>query len=368
MRGCEDKQRSMFVVGDLHTLVERRVAADHPLRRIKVFADRILRSMSAEFDAAYAKTGRCSIAPELLLRAMLWQAMYSIRSERMLEEEVQFDLRCRWFIGLPLDTDAWDHSVFSKAREDFMLQEFAHRFFELHVEMLRDEGLLSSDHLSIDGTLLAAWASAKSLVSKDEIDKNGKPPKAPPGGRNGWVDFKGKKRSNKTHVSASDPEAKLASKGTGAKLSFEMSVLAENRNNLAINFTVSSPTGTSERDDAAVLVGIEAMRGRTPMTVGADRKYADGDGLVCALDALGVTPHFAVRDDRPNALARLFHDDEAYAVSIRSRMRIEEIFAYVKCVAGLAKVKVHGLLRVLGVAAIGLAAYNLRRHASLCPA
>lgn len=368
MRGREDKQRAMFVVGDLHSLVETRIAPDDPLRRIKAFADRVLVSLSDEFDALYARTGRDSIPPELLLRALLWQAMFSIRSERQLEATLQFDLRCRWFVGLPLDADAWDHSTFSKARDTFLLQELAHRFFEQHVEFLRAEGLLSSEHLSIDGTLLAAWASHKSLVSKDDLDDDGNPPKAPPGGRNGWVDFKGENRSNATHVSATDPEAKLASKGVGAKLSHEMSVLSENRNNFAINFVVSAPTGTSEREDAATLTSIECMRGRRPLTVGADRKYSDGDALVLALDALGVTPHFAVRNDRPNALARLFHDDPGYSISIRCRMRIEEIFAYIKTVAGLAKLKVRGVARVLGVAAVALAAYNLRRHASLRPA
>jgi len=365
MRGREDKQRSMFVVGDLYSLVEKRIPADDPLRRIKQFADRVLASLSDEFERLYASTGRDSIAPELLLRALLWQAMFSIRSERQLEATLQFDLRCRWFVGLPLGDDAWDHSTFSKARDSFLLQELSHRFFERQVEFLRAEDLLSSEHLSVDGTLLAAWASHKSLVSKDDLDDDGNPPPPPSGGRNGWVDFKGEKRSNATHVSATDPDAKLASKGTGAKLSHEMSVLSENRNNFAINFTVSAPSGTSEREDAATLVNIEAMRGRKPETVGGDRKYSDGDALVLVLASLGVTPHFAVRDDRPNALARLFHDDPGYSISIRCRMRIEEIFAYIKGVAAIAKVKVRGLTRVLGVAAIALAAYNLRRHASL---
>jgi hypothetical protein len=268
---------------------------------------------------------------------------------------------------LQLDQDAWDHSTFTKAREQFMYETLAHRFFERHVEFLRAEGLVSDEHLSIDGTLLAAWASHKSLVSRDDLDDDGKPPAPPTGGRNAWVDFKGTKRSNATHVSVTDPEAKLANKGTGEKLSHELNVLAENRNNLVVDFTVCPPTGTSERS-AATLVQLQCMRGRRPETLGADRKYAEGDKLVDAIDAYGVTPHFATRADRPNALARLFHDDDGYCISQRCRMRIEEIFAFVKCICGLAKGKVRGTLRVFGVAAIALAAYNLTRHANLRPA
>ena len=368
MRGKEDKQRGMFVIGDLHSLVDARIPKDHPLRRIKVFADRVLASMSDELERLYARTGRASIPPELLLRALLWQALFSVRSERQLEEVLQFDLRARWFVGLPLGTDAWDHSTFSKARESFLLQEVAHRFFERHVEMLRDEGLVSDEHLSVDGTLLGAWASHKSLVSKEDLDADGKPPPAPAGGRNSWVDFKGTKRSNATHVSATDPDAKLASKGTGAKLSHELSVIAENRNNLVVDFLVESPTGTSERESAATLIALAAMRGRAPKTLGADRKYSEGDTLTLAVAAHGTDPHFAVRDDRPNALARVFEDDPGYAISLRARMRIEEIFAFAKTICGLAKLKVRGLGRVLGVCAIDLAAYNLRRHATLRPA
>jgi hypothetical protein len=291
--------------------------------------------------------------------------MFSIRSERQLEETLRFDLRCRWFVGLPLDQDAWDHSTFSKARDALLFEEIAVLFFEKHVEFLRSADLVSNDHLSVDGTLLGAWASHKSLVSKDDFDDQGNPPKAPPGGRNGWVDFKGTKRSNATHISATDPEAKLASKGTGAKLSHELSVLSENRNNLAVDFVVAPPTGTSERECAASMVASLCEKGLTPKTVGADRKYSDGDTLVVELAKRGIDPHFSVRHDRPNALARVFESDPGYPISIRCRMRIEEIFAYLKTVPRIAQVKVRGALRVLGVTAIALAAYNLTRQASL---
>lgn len=355
----------MFVAVDMNTLVEKRLPSDHPLRRIKAYADQVLASMSDHFDRLYASRGRLSVPPEAMLKALLWQAMFSVRSERQLEECLRFDLRCRWFVGLTLDQDAWDHSTFSKARDTFLLEELAIAFFEKHVEFLRASGLVSSDHLSVDGSLLKAWASHKSLVSKEDLDDDGKPPPPPPGGRNAWHDFKGTSRSNKTHVSASDPDARLASKGTGATLSHELNVLSENRNNFAVEFTVAPPSGTSERECAAALVALVSSRGFLPKTVGADRKYAEGDELVIALQRMGVTPHFAVRDDRPNALARLFHDDDGYPISIRCRMRIEEIFAYLKTVAHMFQVKVRGTLRVLGVAAIALLAYNLTRHASV---
>ena len=367
MRGRIRKQEPMFVALNVDSLVESRLAMDHPLRRIRLFARGVLASLDTEFEKFYSHTGRPSVPPEQMLMALLWQALFSIRSERMLEDVIRYDLRCRWFIGLPLDQDAWNHSTFSKAREAFLLQPLAYLFFERHVAFMRAENLVSSDHLSVDGTLMSAWASHKSLVKKDDLDDDGNPPPRPPGGRNAWVDFKGEKRSNATHVSATDPDSKLASKGGEAKLSFELNVLAENRNNLAVDFTVCPPTGTSEREEAATLVAVQAMQGHTPKTVGADRKYAEGDKLVEQFYKADIEPHFSVRDDRPNALARLFHDTTGYSISQRCRMRIEEIFAYAKTIGGLAKLKVRGLSGVFGVASIVLAAYNLRRHASLQP-
>jgi transposase len=354
----------MFTIGSLRDFVAKRMPADHPLHRIKAEAEKILASLDRDFDALYSDRGRSSIPPEQLLLACLWQALFSIRSERLLEDTLRFDLRCRWFVGLPLEKDAWDHSSFSKARESFLLQTVAQMFFERHREFLRAENLLSSEHLSVDGTLLAAWASPKSLVRRDEFDKDGKPPKPPEGGRNGWVDFKGEKRSNETHVSASDPEARLASKGNGTKLSHEMSVLAENRNNFVVGFTVMPPTGTSEREAARALIAEQRDLGFKPKTVGADKKYSDGDSLTEYLANECIEPHFAVRDDRPNALARIFQNEPGYQISQRCRMRIEEVMGFIKTVCGLAKLKVRGVLRVFGAAAVAVCAYNLRRHAS----
>jgi transposase len=368
MRGRVRKQEPMFVAVNIERLVEERLAQDHPLRRIRTFANQVLAEMSDDFDRVYSDRGRMSVPPECVLKALLWQALFSVRSERQLEEVIRFDLRARWFVGLPLDTDAWDHSVFSQSRAQFLIEECAILFFEKHVEMLRRDGLVSSDHLSVDGTLLGAWASHKSLVSKDDLDDDGKPPPAPPGGRNAWVDFKGEKRSNATHTSATDPEAKLASKGTGAKLSHELSVVMENRNGLPIDFTIAGPSGTSEREQANVLMCVLAAKGMAPKTLGADRKYSDGDSLVVQCCALGITPHFAVRDDRPNALALLCQDEPGYSISMRCRMRIEEIFGYLKTITGIAKLKVRGHLRVWGVVALALAAFNLTRHAKLASA
>lgn len=366
MRGRDKKQTVMFSAATIETLVEKRLPSDHPLRKIRAKTDEVLRDLSPEFDKLYSKRGRPSIAPERLLRALLWMALFSVRSERQLEDVLRFDLRCRWFVGLGLDEEPWDHSTFSKARDSVLLEALAELFFNRHLEFLREAGLLSSEHLSVDGTLLAAWASHKSILKRSDLDKNGKPPPSP-GGRNGWVDFKGEKRSNETHVSATDPEARLASKGVGAKLSHELHIITENRNNFAVAMDVTPPTGTSERETALRLVEGEIAEGRKPETLGADRKYSDGDDLVNALAEKGVVPHFAVRDDRPNAAARAFHDEVGFPVSIRKRMRIEEVFGYAKTVAGLARVKVRGVFRVWGVALIALAAYNLTHEAHLAP-
>ncbi len=355
----------MFITVSIDKMVEAQMPPDHPLRRIKAYSESVLKSLNDDFDALYAKNGRPSVPPEQILLALLWQALFSIRSERLLEDVMRYDLRCRWFVGIRLDEDPWDHSTFSRARESLRLQALSQMFFERHVEFLRAEGLTSSDHLSIDGTLLEAHASQKSFVPKDEFDGDGNPPPAGPGGRNAWVDFKGKKRSNDTHRSVTDPEARLASKGAGAKPCHELDIVTENRNNLVVDFTVSAPGGSAERDNALALVSLLVTRGYAPKTVGADRGYSNGDDLVLALDKMGVTPHFAVRDDRPNSLARATVNESGYEVSIRKRMRIEEVFGYVKRIAGLAKLRVCGTLRVFGQAAIALAAYNLTRHASL---
>jgi transposase len=368
MRGKDKKQQVLFTATTIESLVEKSLAPDHPLRRIKAKTDRVLASLSAEFDELYSTRGRPSVPPERVLRAQLWQALFSIRSERLLEDCLRFDLRCRWFVGLSIDEDAWDHSTFSKLRETVQLESIAALFFERHLEFLRAEELLSSEHLSVDGSLLSAWASQKSLVKKSDLDKGGKPPPPPEGGRNGWVDFKGEKRSNETHVSATDPDARIASKGGASRLCHELHVLAENRNNFVVGLTVTPPSGTSERDAALTLAREQCAEGRTPATLGGDRNYSAGDKLVEALASLCVVSHFAVRDDWKKALARVFHDDAGFALSIRKRMRIEEVFAFLKTICGLAKVKLRGSFRVYGACLIAASAYNLTRDAHLARA
>jgi hypothetical protein len=239
-------------------------------------------------------------------------------------------------------------------------------FFQAQLAFLREKGFLSSEHLSVDGSLIQAWASQKSMVKRSDLDSDGKPPAPPKGGRNPFVDFKGKKRSNATHVSTTDPDARMASKGNGTKIAHEISILAENRNNFVVGVEIRAPASSkSERDAATKLVERQAREGRTPETVGADKAYADGDDLVLALDALGVHAHFSARDDRPEALARVFHDDPGFPVSITKRMRIEEVFGYVKTVAGLAQVKVRGHINVLAAATMALTAYNFAHFANV---
>lgn len=366
MRGDEPKQMTITTFISVEQMVAARLPANHPVRQIKQAADEILKQMSPRIDELYAAGGRPSVAPELMLRALLWQALFSIRSETQLVRDIEFDMLARWFVGLPLDHRAWDHSTFSANRKHLRLPILMEIFFQAQLEFLRAHDLLSSEHLTVDGTLIKAWASQKSMVKKSDLDDDGKPPAPPSGGRNGFVDFKGDKRKNETHVSATDPDARLASKGNGTSIAHEVSILTENRHHFVVGVEVRSPASSkSERDAAAKLVGREVREGRAPSTVGGDKAYADGDDLVLLLDRLGVRAHFAARDDRPNALARVFHEDEGFPISMRERMRIEEPFAYVKTIAGLLQVKVRGQINVLTTAMFAFSAYNFARFGTL---
>ena len=362
MRGKERKQQALFVATTAQAMVERGLPKDHPLRKVRENVDAVLASLHTEIDALYSTTGRPSIPPERLFRALVWQALYSVRSERQLEEQLRFDMRCRWFVGLTLEEDAWDHSVFSKARENVLLETLSELFFERHVVFMRAQGLVSDDHFSVDGTYLGAHASQKSLKRKDSPENTDDPP--PSGGRNAMPDFKGEKRRNATHESKTDPEARLANKGQGTKLAHQLDVLSENRNNMVIGLTVGPPGGTAERDAAVTLLRDAKRRGFNPKSVGADRGYC-ADEFICRVDELGIEPHVAIRDDHKNALARLFVDAPGYVTSLRKRMRIEEIFGYLKTVAGLAKLQVVGSVRAYGVAVVGATAWNLLRQANL---
>jgi transposase len=359
MRGHEKKQATFTVFISIEEMVAKRLASEHPLRIIKAAADEVLRRMSPDIDVLYAAGGRPSIAPELMLRALLWQALFSVRSETQLVARLEFDMLARWFVGLPLDCSAWDHSTFSANRAHLRLPILMETFFQAQLAFLREKNLLSSEHLTVDGTLIQAWASQKGMVKRSDLDSDGKPPDPPKGGRNPFVDFKGKKRSNATHVSATDPDARMASKGNGSKIAHEVSILTENRNNFVIGVEIRSPCSSkSERDAAAKLVERQVREGRPPTTVGADKAYADGDDLVIALDRMGVHAHFSARDDRPEALARVFHDEPGFPVSTKKRMRIEEVFGYAKTIAGMVQVKVRGHINVLSSATMAFTAYN----------
>jgi len=368
MRGRQEHQLEMLPAISIDAQINRTLPPDHPLRCIRINAEEVLKKMSPDIDEMYSHTGRPSIAPEYLLKSLLWMALFSIRSERQLIEQLQYNLLAKWFVGIPIDMLIWDATTFSKNRSELFegrLITLAQVFFQVHLTFLRENDLLSSEHLSVDGTLLNAWASQKSFVRKDELDENGKPPPPPEGGRNGWVDFKGEKRSNDTHISATDPDARLASKGGASRLCHELHVISENRNNFAVAFLVTPPSGTSEREAAAVLVKSEIEAGRPPQTLGGDKNYSNGDTLAKQLMEMDVRPHFPARENQPNAIARQFHDDEGYDVSRCKRMRIEEIFGYIKKVCGLEKLKVRGTDRVTGVSAIALSGYNLIIEANL---
>jgi transposase len=360
MRGSDDRSGSLFSYVDL----EARVRPDHPLRAIREIANAALADLTKDFAALYpARLGRPSIAPERLLRAMLLQAFYGIRSERQLMERMEFDLLFRWFVGLGVDDPAWDHSSFSKNRDRLVEGEIAAKFLSAVVAQPKVKRLLSSDHFSVDGTLLEAWASIKSFRRKDGGDNDGTGP-----GRNAERNFHKEKRSNETHRSLTDPEARLYRKGDGqpARLCYMGHALMENRNGLAVGALATLATGTAEREAALAL--IERVRGSPRrITLGADKAY-DVAGFVAALRARSVSPHIAIDGHvRVSGKPRKTSVDGrttrhvGYAISQRCRKRIEEVFGWVKSSARLAKVKVRGRCRVDAAFTLALAAYNLIR-------
>jgi len=359
MRGSDERSGSLFSYVDL----EARVRVDHPLRVIRDFANAALSDLSGEFGKLYTDFGRPSIAPEKLLRAMLLQAFYGVRSERHLMERMEFDLLFRWFVGLGVDDAVWDHSTFSKNRDRLLEGEIAAKFLNALLAQPKVKRLLSSDHFSVDGTLIEAWASIKSFRRKDGGDNDSEGP-----GRNAERSFHKEKRSNETHQSTTDPEARLYKKGDGqsAKLCYMGHALMENRHGLAVGGIVSEATGTAERETALSLIDNRHRRGRR-ITLGADKAY-DVTQFVHDLRERSVTPHIAI-DGRlsKTGIARKTAVDArttrhiGYEVSQRCRKRIEEVFGWIKSSAGLAKVKLRGRERVDAVFTLALAAYNLIR-------
>jgi transposase len=366
MRGSDERSGSLFSYVDL----EARVRRDHPLRAIRAIADAALLELSGDFAALYPpRLGRPSIPPERLLRAMLLQAFYGIRSERQLMERMEFDLLFRWFVGLGVDDAAWDHSSFTKNRDRLLAGEIAAKFLAAVLVQPRVKRLISSDHFSVDGTLIEAWASLKSFRRKDGGDND---PDGP--GRNAERGFHKEKRSNDTHQSTTDPEARLYKKGDGqpAKLCYIGHVLMENRHGLAVDGTLTLATGVAERE--AALQMLDRRPGRRRITLGADKAY-DVRQFIKDLRARRVTPHVAVDGHlspkgvpRSTAVDGRTRRHSGYGISQRCRKRIEEVFGWMKASAGLAKVKLRGRRKVEAAFTLTLAAYNLVRLPKLLAA
>jgi transposase len=354
MRGDDQHPDGMFS----YIRPEERVPADHPLRPIREMVDTALGELSPEFARLYPKTGRPSIPPEKLLRALLLQLLYSVRSERQLMEQLNYNLLFRWFVGLSMDDPIWDPTVFTKNRARLLRGDIARAFFERVLAQARDRHLLSTEHFTVDGTLIEAWASLKSFKPKDAQPAD--PPDDP---GNPTVNFRGERRSNATHASTTDPEARLMRKGAGreAKLSYHGHALMENRHGLAVDGCVTQATGIAERETALVM----ATNLPPGATLGADKAY-DVPGFAAALRSLGVTPHVAQNTtNRRSAIDGRTTRHAGYDVSQRKRKLVEEIFGWAKTVALFRKTRHRGVRRVGWMFLFGLAVYNLVRIRNL---
>jgi transposase len=356
MRGQDHQQSDIFS----YLSPEQRVQQDHPLRAIRAMADLALESMSKRFDSMYAKTGRPSIPPEKLLRAQLIQMLYSVRSERLLMEEIDYSVLYRWFVGMNLDEPVWDVTVFTKNRDRLLDGDVAREFLCEVVKQAQEKNLTSDEHFTVDGTLIEAWASLKSFRGKDQKNM---PPDDP---GNPTVDFHGEKRSNETHASTTDPDARLARKGSGkeAKLSYNGNLLTENRNGLIVTTEVFQANGTAERD--AALVMLEQVPGGQRVTVGGDKGYDTRD-FVAECRNMNVTPHVAQNTKRSggSAIDGRTTRHGGYEVSQKKRKRIEECFGWLKTIALMRKVRHRGLEKVGWVFTFAAAAYNLVRMKNL---
>ena len=350
MRGDDQQQSGMFS----YVSLEDRVSQDHPLRRIREAVDQILRGMAKDFDGMYAKTGRPSVPPERLLRAVLLQVFYTVRSERLLMEQMNYNLLFRWFVGLEMDEPVWNHAVFSKNRERVLNQEVAQEFFQRVLAQAKPH--LSDEHFTVDGTLIEAWASQKSFQKKDGGDDQ-------PG------QFRGEKRSNETHQSKTDPEARLYRKGNGqeAKLGYLGHVLMENRHGLIVNAMLTQADGTAERD-AALLMLYRQWRSRRqrrrsgPMSVGADKAY-DTQDFVHTVREMKIRPHVSQNMNRAggSAIDNRTTRHESYRISQRKRPLIEKVFGWMKQTGGMRKTKMRGLAKVAWQFLMTAAAFNLWR-------
>lgn len=364
MRGPDDRSEGLFS----YVSCEARVPPGHPLRAIRAIVDEALEVLSPSFEGLYAKVGRPSIAPEKLLRALLLQAFYSVRSERQLMEQLDYNLLFRWFVGLSMDAPVWDVTVFTKNRERLLAGDVAAKFMAAVLSQPRVKTLLSDEHFSVDGTLIDAWASMKSFRPKDG---SGEPPGP---GRNGERSFHGEKRSNETHASTTDPDARLYRKGDGqsSRLAYMGHVLMENRSGLVVDAALTRASGTAERE--AALAMLDARPRTRRRTLGADKAF-DVAAFVTALRARRVTPHIAVDGHiskngtpRSTAIDCRTTRHAGYGVSQRVRKRIEETFGWIKTTAGLRKTRHRGTARVGWMFTLAVSAYNLIRLPKLIEA
>jgi transposase len=361
MRGADQQPDAMFS----YVSPEQRVPKDHPLRPIREMANQALEELSPRFSKIYAASGRPSIAPEKLLRALLMQVLYSVRSERMLMEQLDYNLLFRWFVGLNMDDPVWDPTTFTKNRDRLLEGDIAQAFFAAVLEQIRRKNLLSDEHFSVDGTLLEAWASQKSFRRKDGREQASSDDD--PG--NPTVDFKGEKRSNQTHRSTTDPDAMLAkkSKGKEAKLSYAAHVLIENGHGIIVDTELTPAHGRAEED--AALLMIDRLPGTGRITVGGDKGY-DDRALVEELRRMQVTPQVAQNLKQPggSAIDARTTRHAGYEVSQRKRKRVEEVFGWMKTVGLLRKVRHRGHEKVGWMFTFAAAAYNLVRFRTLLAA
>ena len=370
MRGRTDSQGEMFYGMD----VEGLVPADHPLRAIKPKVDSELRRLRPHFNQAYARGGRPSIPPEQLIKATLLQALYSIRSERRLAEEIRYNLLYRWFLDLKPDAAVWDHSTFTKNRARFAEHGLMRRFFEGSVAAAIEAEATSDDHFSVDGTLIESWASMKSFRPKDEDDDEDG------GDSNRWADFRGERRSNATHASKTDPEARLARKGRGqaAILAHSMHALMENRHGLVMDIEIAEANGTAERQCAEKMIKrVRKRHGLRPKTLGTDKGYDDGNFIDQFERKLKIIPHVAVREGKivdsgragqARRRARRRQKTQGYQMSQHSRKRIEAIFGWLKEIGRLRRARFAGQWKIQLYAYAAAATYNFLRLEQLSAA
>jgi len=356
MRGSDNGQQKLFS----YMSVEERISDEHPIRFLRVAVDKILSELSTDFDELYSAGGRPSIPPEQLLRALLLQILYTVRSERQLMEQLNYNLLFRWFVGLNMDDPVWDPTTFSKNRDRFLDGNIAAKFFTRVLGLAKEAQLLSNEHFSVDGTLLESWASHKSFSPKDDGNKP-----SPPGGKDADINFHGEKRSNETHQSTTDPEARLfkKSKGSPARLCYMGHAVIENRNGIVVTAATTLATGTAEREAAQKMAA--ELSGSRHITLGGDKNY-DTKNFVRALRDLNVTPHVSQNNtNRKSAIDDRTTRHTGYQASVKSRKRIEQVYGWLKTVGGFRKLRFVGLSKVDWMLRYALSAYNLVRIGNL---